>query len=300
MFNVHVLVYCGYSVFGSYCTLVSKNGKLQVGQVNKTYPLTHYMICQSNRLIYKNSFTSGSNPKYVTLQFLEQVSEIEFVEHELTLPTEHNGKSLAVYVDNHATGFVVWSDDEKPANTYPTFFEALVAIAGQVQCNEDSLLTKLLSLEVLYVGQTEIKKNYLRIDGHEKYAQAADDVIRSRPHKQLFLKLHNFDNPTWIVAEDEKIAEKKLKTIKALAKKHDHPAWITLFEAALIHHLQPYLNVHFKNTFPSSKHVGYKHLLDIGINNAEIVIDEKLRSYCTKQADNTYTRELRFTFSLSS
>ena len=293
-------MYCGYSVFGSYCTLVSKGGKLQVKQVNRIHPLTHYMICQANRLIFKGAFTSESKPKHVTLQILEQVSAIEFVEHELTLPTQQKGKSLAVYVDNYPNGFVVWSDDKEPANTYPTFFEALVAIAGQVQCNEDSLLTKLLSLEVLYVGQTEIKQHYLRIDGHEKYAQAADDVIRSRPHKQLFLKLHNFESPTWVVVEDEKKAEKKLETIKALAKKHDHPAWITLFEAALIHHFQPYLNVHFKNTFPSSKHVGYKHLLGIGINSAEIVIDEKLRSYCTKQADGTYTRELRFTFSLSS
>ena len=300
MFKVHVLMYCGYSVFGSYSALVSKDGKLKINEANKSHPLTHYMICQSNRLIFKKQFVSDSNPRCVTLQFLEHVSTIGVVEHELILPTTLNGKNLAVYVAAHPSGFVVWSDNDEPANTFPTFFEALVSIATPFQFDESHMLTKLLSLEVLYVGRTEIKKNYLRIDGHEKYARAADDIIRSRPYKELFLKLHNFDNPTWMVAENEENVERKLRSIRDLAKKHGHPAWITLFEAALIYHLKPYLNVHFKNIFLSPKHIGYKHLLDIGINTADIIIDESLRSYCTKRTDNSYTRKLQFTFPLGS
>jgi hypothetical protein len=299
MFDVRVLMYCGFTVFGSYHNFVSKDGKLTVNKTNKDRPLTHYMLCQTNRLIFSEQYTTQENPGQVTILFKEQVSPTTFESHELTLPTTLAGKNLAVYVNSIDSNILVWSDDNDNAISYPTFFEALSAIVAPFQYDETHFITRLLNLEVLYVGQTEITNKYLRIDGHEKFAKAADDVIRMRPHKEIFVKLLNFDDPTWIVLEDEDNGECKLKKIKTLAKTHDHPVWITLFEASLIHHLQPYLNVHFKKYFPSTKHKGYKNLLNIGVNSANVVIDETKRSYCTKLAGDVYTRKLNFEFPLS-
>lgn len=299
MFDVRVLIYSGFTVFGSYHNIVSKEGKSRINKVNKDHPLTHYMLCQTNRLIFTEQFTTTENHEHVTIRFQEQISATTFKPHELKLPTTLEGKNLAVYVNDINSNIVVWSDGDENAISYPTFFEALTAIVAPFQFDETHFITRLLAMEVLYVGQTEITKKYLRIDGHEKYTKAADDVIRTRSYKELFVKLLNFENPTWIVLEDEDNVELKLTKIRNLAKQHNHSVWITLFEAALIYHLQPYLNVNFKKRFPSIKHLGYKNLINIGISSANVVIDEEKRSYCTRLVGDVYTRKLDFVFPLS-
>lgn len=299
MFNVRVLMYCGYTVFGSYRNLISKKGKSLVRQENRVRPLTHYMLCQKNRLIFTEQVRDSENPGYIVIRFKEQISATDFESHELILPTMLDGKNVAVYVDVVDLDFVVWSDDGGSATSYPTFFEAILAIVQPFKFDESHCITPLLSLEVLYVGQTDITETYFRLEGHEKYAKAADDVIRTRPHKELFVKLLSYEDPTWIVQEGGEGNESKLAKIRELAKQHDHPAWVTLFEASLIYKLQPYLNVHYRRNFPSTAHGKYKQLLNIGIDSARVVIDEVKHPYCTRLIGDVYTRRLEFEFPLS-
>ncbi|WP_157376541.1 hypothetical protein [Burkholderia ubonensis] len=298
MFNVQVLMYSGFTILGSYSEIINKGGQSIVRGANSLRPITHYMILERNRLIFSKQ-TKAANSSLTTIYFKEQISATEFESHEITIPTMLNGKNIAAYVAAVDSKFVVWSDDENiNADQFPTFFEALLAIVKPFEFDATNPIAPLLSLDVLYVGQTEITETYFRIDGHEKYAKAADDVIRTRPQKELFVKLLSYEDPTWVVRENEDNSQEKLKEIRELAKKHDHPKWVALFEASLIHKMQPYLNKHYRKNFPSLEHLKYRGLLNIGINSAKVVVDEKERPYFTKLANGVYTRTLEFEFSL--
>lgn len=298
MLNVQVVMYSGFTIFGSYSEIINKEGRSIVRGANSLRPITHYMILERNRLIFVGQ-AKTTNPSVTTIYFKEQISPTKFESHEITIPTVLNGENMAVYVAAADSKFLVWSDDKnRNADQFPTFFEALLAIVKPFGFSATHPIAPLLSLDVLYVGQTEITATYFRIDGHEKYAKAADDVIRMRPQKELFVKLLSYEDPTWIVQEGKGSSQEKLKEIQELVKKHDHPKWITLFEASLIHKMQPYLNNHYKKSFPSLDHLKYRELLKVGINSAKIVVDESERPYFTRLESGVCTRTLEFEFSL--
>lgn len=272
-------------------------GREKILQTNSIRPLTHYMICESDRLRIKDGSFVKKDGK-IAFVLLQQTSEFDWETHEVEIPSKINGHDVDISLDGpiinltNQHGAIEWFD-----NTF-LFLEILASIIGASES-----LSELLRLTVKYVGQTEISGNYLRFDGHEKLNSISNDIIAVRPHREVWVKMLSFQRPFFTMMSipgiDSPYREDWLPG-GGLLEDIPHEEWKTIVEGTLIKYFQPELNKHYKHNFPSERHTSYKYFYERDFRSVVVELHEEYRTYTTGNESVPYTKIKMIEFALSS
>lgn len=274
-----------------------EEGRKLILEANSIRPLTHYMICESDRLRIKDgSFSSRDGRANFIL--LQQKTEFDWETHEIEIPSVINGVKFSLSLDgpnvsmNFENGHLEWFD-----NTF-LFLEILASAIGGAES-----LREVLRLTVQYIGQTEISSDYIRFDGHEKLNTISNDIIALRPHREVWVKLLSFQNPFFTVITIPEI-DSPLRTDwlpgGGLLENLPFDEWKTIVEGALIKYFQPELNKHYKHNFPSDRHTSYKYFYEHNFRSVIVELHEEYRSYITGNKKAPYTKIKFIEFALLS
>lgn len=282
IYNTILVYVCNTITFASYADLTSKDGKRYLKAQNKETEFTHYMICKTRRLLFlsANLLQGGQiDIKFKrALPFLE--SEIQHVIMEPFLGEE----SVVSIRGNYPEVFVTLAEGREVC------FASLFEFFCHVLTLSTVDIGDLLDMEVVYIGQTEISDNYIRLDGHETYCQVADEISKKQPECELFIKVLHFTSPSVIVAENIGFTTQDQQKLLTYARVIPRDHWVTLIEGALIYDLQPKYNVHYKKNFPFRGHVAYSYFFDGPIDVVQVSVNEEFRLYSTIHPNGNRTK----------
>lgn len=249
-------------------------------RTNNEHPLSHYMICESDRLrIDERSILNLVDSISFTVK--QQVSIDSWKDHTLSFPAMICGRNSVLRVE----GPTVWihSDDGRSVHfpNVATFIQMLAQAKFIIPTAE---LEDLIRLHVVYVGRTTISQRRLRLRGHEKIQASLSEIVAHRPHRELWIKLMAFQPPFIIAAAVPEINSKwrdDWMPGKGLLEKLPVQQAVSVIEGALIRYFEPKMNIQFKNLFPSRAHKSYKYLYQKSIRSIRIELHEEWMIYST-------------------
>ncbi len=285
------LVYiCNTITFASYADLTSKDGKKYLVAQNGKTPFTHYAICKVRRLVFIGMERLPDGRLKVEFRRALPLLESE-IKHIVITPR------LGIATIEEISG--CYPDIRVKLSTGDSLpFASLFEFLCHVQASAQDDIGDLLDMEVVYVGQTEISSRYIRLDGHETYCKAADEISKKEPECELFIKILHFETPNIIVIENVGYGEDEKKMLRERLNKAPLKHWVTLIEAAMINYMQPKYNVHYKNKFPSWEHIGYKYFFDGSFDKLKIIVNEDMRLYSTRHPDGNCKKSTEIEFNL--
>lgn len=253
---------CKETAFAYRSDLVSKDGQTFLKKNKENF--RHYMFCKAPRIIFE-CFDSSKNKIKVKIQR----NHTQFDEIFVGISEEFLGLKIhaisCLYPDIHvalADGSVI---------CFASMFEFLCHVLVKPR--------NLLTLTVLYIGQTEIKDDYVRLDGHTTYGAISDELSKREPQSELFVKLFKFDTPALELKGKDFCPLDLQKCVISIAGAMPSEELVNLTEAAMIRAFSPDFNVHYKNNFPLREHTSYTHIFKTPIDEVEILIDERFRKY---------------------
>jgi hypothetical protein len=256
-------------------------------EVNREHPLTHYMICESDRLrVLPGSIVNDELVIYFTV--MRQVSEFSWEDHHLAISSEICGNRCELFIKNSS---ICIACADGSVEVFDNVF-VLLDWLGSGTSATDSLVD-LLRLTVMYVGQTEINEKYMRFDGHEKLNVALSDVVEKRPHREVWVKLLYFQKPflkALSLPEIESPFRADAFPKGGLVENIPVGQLKNAIEGVLIKYFQPPLNVQLKNNFPSDRHTSYKYFYELNIRSIIVELRGEWRSYVTGNDVAPYTK----------
>lgn len=263
---VRVSFVCTNTTVGSFADLTSSEGRKHI--VSSGF--RHYLICCAPRIIF-DSF--DRTQKKVAMKVQRDVTEFEKATIDIETSIEAN--SVLTEIEH-----IEYTEYPEIKVTLGNGAEFLFANCFEFLCTVAPKNNNLLSLEVLYVGQTDPTEDYLRLDGHATFAKIADRYLKSKPQSEIFIKLLHFPGPEYEYAENQDQVDPVWRHGVAQAVGPFPPDQMTsLIEAALIRACQPEFNVHYKKSFPSKKHERYSYVFSAPIDEVEVIVSENLRRY---------------------
>lgn len=270
---VRISFVCNDCAFGCFEDLTSKDGHRLIHKDS----YRHYVVYRSPRILFK-----GYNFDSRAVRIKVQRSVDVFEEFEVPVDTTviSNGTTATIErieETEHPEIQVSLSNGDRPKCA--TAFELLVHIA------QDQ--SRLLQLEVMYVGQTMPSQAYLRLVGHETISTIANRCLIGAPQWQLFIKLLRFEEPKYEYADSEE--EPPADWCHGAARSVGQLSTdlqTSIVEAALVRACQPEFNTHYKKHFPSKTHSTYNAIFDHCIDEVEVLITENLRRYSWRLQQN--------------
>lgn len=180
---VRVSFVCTNTTFGSFSDLTSSDGRKHIAREG----FRHYLICRAPRIIFE-SF--DRTQKKVTISVQRDLTKFEQI--SIDIQTSITADGISTELENvECTKYP--EIKAKLSNGAEFFFATSFEFLSLVAPSKNSLLL----LEVLYVGQTEPTKEYLRLEGHATFAKIADRYLKSEPQSELFIKLLKFPGPAY-------------------------------------------------------------------------------------------------------
>ncbi len=257
---------CTETLFGSYTDLTSNDGHDYIYKRN----FRHYLICSAPRIIFKS------------FDFMKKEIEI-YIQRNVT---EFDKKNLRINTCIEKDGLKT-EINKIECTEYPEIkvifsnkSECLFASCYEFLCHflpEDNTI---LTHEILYIGQTKTTKKYLRLKGHEKIAKISDNILKSAPQLELFVKLLKFESPVCEIDSPQKnTASKTLDDLNKMVRSFTDNEITNLIEAVLIKSCQPKYNTHYTNNFPNKEHQKYNFIYNKSIDIVSIFIDERSKCY---------------------
>lgn len=162
---------CKETAFAGFSDLTSKDGQRFLKANRDTY--RHYMMCRAPRLIIEKF-----DPNFSVVHCLVQVSPQSFEPRRVAITCDVNDSRIVAVVSEYPEVTVTLAD----GNTFK--FASAFEFFSHVAKDADELLT----LDVLYIGQTETTEKNVRLVGHETYGSIADRLMKSEPQSELFIK----------------------------------------------------------------------------------------------------------------
>ncbi|WP_186173046.1 hypothetical protein [Burkholderia gladioli] len=262
-------------------------GRSTLRAINESKPLTHYMICESNRIRVKPGSIKNDG-ETISFSILEQVNEFDWDDHWVQMPANFYGLSFSVEVKGPMVSLVFENGRVEQFHNTFLLLQFLVEHLGPVR-----ELDELLKLTVKYIGQTEISEKYIRFDGHEKLNSVLNDIVHSRPHREAWVKLLSFQPPFITMLSVPEIDSPYRRDwlpggglIEGLPEK----SWKTVVEGALIKYFSPEFNVHYKENFPSNRHTSYQYLYGKSIRSVVVELHEEYMAFVTGSDTRPYTK----------
>lgn len=292
---------CDFIVLTTPTNLDDEKTRNAIIEVNKHRPLTHYMLCESDRLrIEPESIKYDS--ELIHFKVLQQTSVFDWIPHEVSIPsripTESGEVDLELRLDGptvtlkESNGHGNWFD-----NTF-LFLEFLSNMFGK-----PNAFDVILKLTVRYIGQTEISDHYVRFDTHEKLNTICNNIIAHRPHREVWVKMMSFQPPSVRAMSLPGIESEYRDDWMAgggLMENLPTEERTTIIEAALIKYFQPELNKHYKKNFPSDRHKSYKYFYDEGFRSVIVELHEEYKGYVSGNEFSPYTKIKMLEFELST
>jgi len=228
-------------------------------EANKENNFSHYMICAINRFRIRNeSIINGE--KNISFTIIEQVDEFNWEEITMSIPSLMSHQRIYMSVDGTTIRLQAENGHEELFMSVIVFLDFL-----NKHLEFNTKLGELSNLNIKYIGQTELSKKYIRFKDHKKISKILRDYNINSPHQEIKILLLSFQPPL-IQALLHPDIDSQIRNdwmpngdlFKELPKKD----WKTIVEATMIHHYKPKLNVHYKDNFPSDKHIGYAYFYD--------------------------------------
>lgn len=268
--RVQISFVCKETCFAGFADLTSKDGQRVLIANRDSY--RHYMMCRAQRLVL-----TGFDQKNAVIDCVVQRSPIAFEPKKVAITCKVNESHIVDIRCEYPEVIVTLADGStyKFASTFE-FLSNVAVDAGD-----------LLALDILYIGQTETTDKNIRLIGHETYGRIADQMMRSEPYSELFIKLLSFDEPVLESQDNEGLPSGWVQGVRDAVGNIPLGQWVTLVEAALIRAVQPPFNNHYKASFPCREHQGYGFFFNTCIDEIEVLIDEQLRRYKWKLPQGT-------------
>lgn len=271
-------------------------GRSELRTINESKPLTHYMICESNRLRVKPDSIESKNGR-ISFVLLEQVNEFEWLDHWVQIPAVLDGCSFSMQADGPTVSLVSEGGQVEQFHNAFLLLQYLAHYLGPAR-----ELNELLKLTIKYIGQTEITDKYVRFDGHEKINSVSNDIIHLRPHGEIWVKLLSFQSPFLTMLSVPEV-DSPYRTdwlpggglLEGLTRK----AWKTVVEGTLIKYFAPEFNVHYKENFPSDTHTTYQYLYEKSVRSIAVELHEEYMAYVTGSDTRPYTKIKMIEYALS-
>jgi hypothetical protein len=288
---------CDFILLSTPRNLESSEGRKQLIETNSSRPLTHYLICESDRLRVAADSVNNSDLT-IAFKVKQQISEFEWAEHDVEMPSEIEGRKHKIRVDGPVI-FLIASDDQETwfANTF-LFLEFLGSTLGT-----SDAIAELLKLTVMYVGQTEITDAYVRFDGHEKLNKVFSEVVDLRSNREVWIKLLSFQPPiTNAISLPQIESPYRSDWLPGGGLFENLPAdqLKNAIEGVLIKYFQPILNIQLKKNFPSDRHTSYRYFYQHNIRSLVVELHEEFNSYVTGNSTVPYTKIKLIEFALSA
>lgn len=276
--------------------LETKEGREILLNTNKENPLSHYMLCESDRLrIFPTSIQN--NREKIKFVVMRQINEYEWLDHEVSMPAMLEGRLCKLSTDN---GSVILTSECGRKVTYFNTFLFLEMLASAIGASE--ALTEILRLSVMYIGKTEIKENYIRFDGHEKLMSSLAQVVERKPHREIWIKMLSFQPPRinmLVLPGIESNVRHDWLPGGGLIEAMPQEELVNIIEVTLIKYFQPEYNVRLKINFPSDRHVSYNYFYNKSIRSIMVELHEEFRCYITGNASTPYTKIKMIEYALS-
>ncbi|KVZ44402.1 hypothetical protein [Burkholderia ubonensis] len=272
-------------------------GRSTLRKINESKPLTHYMICESNRLRIKPDSIKVEGES-ISFTLLEQVNEFDWHDHWIQIPVSLYGHRFSVKTDGPIVSLVF---ENGPIEQFHNTFLLLQFLTQHLGPARE--LNELLRLTVKYIGQTEITEKYIRFDGHEKVSSVSSDIIHSRPHREVWVKLLSFQPPFVTMLSTPEIDSPYRRDWLpggGLLEELPEKSWKTAVEGALIKYFSPEFNVHYKENFPSERHTSYQYLYDKSIRSIVVELHEEYMAFVTGSDTRPYTKIKFIEYALSA
>jgi hypothetical protein len=220
---------CKETAFAGFADLTSKDGQRFLKTNKDSY--RHYMMCRAPRLVLK-----GFDQNKSAIDCLVQVSPTSFESRQVAITCDVNESTIVAVVAEYPEVAVTLAN----GNTFK--FASTFEFLSHVAKAADELLT----LDVLYIGQTETTEKNVRLVGHETYGNMADRMMKSEPQSELFIKLLSFDAPVYEIPGNEECPSGWVQSVGNAVGSIPLDQWVTLVEAALIRAVQPQFNTHYQ------------------------------------------------------
>lgn len=276
----------------NHCALVTpsdiedKENMEKILKFNEEYPLTHYMVCECNRLRIKPESIIHKKD-HITFTVSEQINEFNWKSHEYGIPLFNGDSKITMSVEGaNITLTNQHGQKEWFVNTF-IFLEFLCRSFGVTE-----ELNHILRLNIQYIGQTELDEKYVRFKGHEKIVRASSDIIAKKPHKESWLYLLAFNEPFFNLMSIPGInSPERYDWLPGGGLLESMPAkqWKTIVEATMINYFKPKLNVHYKDNFPSDRHEGYKYFYEKDIRSIFVELRAEYMPYVIGNENTPYT-----------
>jgi hypothetical protein len=276
----------------NHCALVTpsdidnKENMEKILGFNKEHQLTHYMVCECNRLRIKPENITHKED-HIRFTVFEQINEFDWKPHEFSMPLFNGTSKMNMNVEG---ANVILTNQHGKKEWFVNTFIFLEFISRSLGLTEQ--LNHILKLNIQYIGQTELDEKYCRFKGHEKVVKASSDIIAKKPHKESWLYLLSFNDPFFNVMYIPEVnSSERHDWVPGGGLLEDMPAkqWKTIVEATMINYFKPELNVHYKDNFPSERHDGYKYFYDKNIRSIFVELRAEYMPYVIGNENAGYT-----------
>jgi hypothetical protein len=293
---VNICNVCDRILLSTPRNIESSEGRQRLIEENRRRPLSHYMICESDRLRVQPDSVVNSDSK-ISFTVKQQVNAFEWIDHEIVMPSVIQGRKCKMEIEGPVVALLT-SDGRK--SWFDNTFLFLEMLASEIGASES--LAEILKLTVMYVGQTEISDTYVRFDGHEKLNAVFGEVVDKRPHREVWVKMLSFQPPfTNMLSLPEVDSPFREDWLPGGGLIEDLPQdqLKNAVEGVLIKYFQPVLNIQLKKNFPSDRHTSYKYFYERNVRSIVVELHEEWRSYITGNQDVPYTKIKFIEYSLS-
>jgi hypothetical protein len=278
---------CNYILLATPGSLENKEVREKIIFENENHPLTHYMLCESDRLRVPAD-TIVNTDQTIAFKVKQQVSEFDWISHDFFMPSEIDNEKYKMRVDGPVI-YLVNSDgcEARFENTF-LFLDVFTSKLGTL----DSL-AEILKLTVMYVGKTEITSKYIRFDGHEKLNSVFSEVVEKRPNREVWIKMLSFHRPftnMLLVPEIDSPFRHDWLSGGGLLKNLPEEQLKSAIEGVLIKYFQPPLNKQLKKNFPSDRHASYSYFYEHTVRSIVVELHEEWRSYVTGSNVTPYNK----------
>lgn len=249
-------------------------------EANKSFNLTHYMICTINRLRIDPK-SIRNEPDSIFFTIMEQVDDFNWKEHTVRIPSNLGGYHTIMLVDGSEITLHVLQIDHKEIFANVLMFFEWIKLNKLFEFTGEKKMTDFLKFNIEYIGQTELTNNHIRFHQHKQISTILGDANAKRAHKEVWIILYSFQPPiVQSLATPKHIGEFRFDGLNgSLVKKLPKNEHKNLIEAVMIHYFQPRLNIHYKDNFPSDKHISYKYFYKQNISSVFVELHGNYCSY---------------------
>lgn len=241
----------GLNMLGTYNVLLQQDqlDRLEPGGFDSTHPCHIYMVARRPRITLDPASIKFEEETFNGIFNIQRGNSLE--SHEFNFPNGFGTSKLRIECPYPHTEFSIYDDHDNKVSSGKTAF--LITLFGD--------FWKLLSLEVLYVGQSYgiegARTAPGRLKNHSTLQGIYAEAIRRSPDQEIWLLLWSFEQLLYMSFDGSQdtygttLDEDDAHINQVLETGITEQQQINFTEAALIRYFEPEYNKLYKDSFPN-------------------------------------------------